>query len=1269
MKKILSAIAVMMVCMLLVLSLAACGAKVTGIEIKRGTLATSIEEGETYVTSTAVVLVNYSDGKQAEVLASQDTGVTFSQLDTSTIGDKQLTVSYMGAEVVITVTVTAKPLTDAEKLSSITLDEGTVPNKVAVGGTLDTSGAVVRANMADSTFSIVDNSELVFGTISTSAVGQQILTITFTDSHGTVATAKHTVAVVADSTGLEDIDTLVVKAGTLPNVIQYGSTITMPTLVATYGNGIVEEITEGITVNGLDTAKLGEQSITFTYDEVTTELIKVTVSADADQQAKIVKEIAVISGSIVTSIVEGGTLDTSNLKVMVTFLNGIEKTVTVDSLTVGSIDTSVAGVEEKLAISYKGELNTVTIEYAIDITAQDTSEIAESISITAGTLANKVAVDGTLDTSSAVVVVVFEDGHSEDDLTVSFSTIDTFTVGEVKLTVSFTDIYNHTVKCEHIVEIVADGSDLGAVASIAISGLSTKADYASTYSTSSLVVVATYGDGIVETITTGYTVSELDTKTIGEQDVTVTHTASGKTASVTVEVSATAAQKATIATSISVTGLASKVVVGGTLDTTNLSASVKFLDGTTKTIAVGDLTVGTIDASVVGDSTVVISYTDEFGNKVTYTHSYTVKESTIAISQLESQLLNSYTGNLSPDADEEEFADLSDTRLYAGDDNTYHLSLIATDANMANIADIARVAKAITVEWKDGNNWVSTDIAEYVTVDSDKAIFQFAEEAVGKTFRITIKPTETTVDISDIVAEVTVMDGWNVYNATDLSILDNTDVSFSVGLDTGSYTKNWEKWKQENAAEIYDYQFTQGKDVVGIVLQSDIELSRDAFPEEYFWKTNEHGFEYLDGLTGGAGEYGEDIKLEGSLKDALSNWGVYQREVNDGEQFVFQGNFFSVTATSDLRVVAEVDALTTKDVANAEENHLLGHHTGLLHFSADSREITDASTGVMVTNTCFAGNAPNNGKSASSGGVSMIYADTVNFTADNIVSNNFYKSYYFVDHCSAVDSDLLGNFVVKNAKGYGNYNTYLYGWAAQRVTIIDSEFVNCGGPVMYFDEILDRDADKTLTRAWSTNVNIINSTLSTGSSYQKGNEPWYTGSGMDVMVTQLKQATPLLFGAKANQSVLTSVGAEDEVFNCVAVIKITDGYEDGKYGDIVGGYVRIFDTMADYEAYYAEDATIASKANITTGLDYPTVKADANMKTAVYGTIVQGTGGFGNYVCMATSTPTAYGTILANELAGLQADKTGDTGLATAGDYCNLYTARVGLVLELFAKK
>ena len=126
--------------------------------------------------------------------------------------------------------------------------------------------------------------------------------------------------------------------------------------------------------------------------------------------------------------------------------------------------------------------------------------------------------------------------------------------------------------------------------------------------TDGMVVTATYNDNSTADVTSGCTVSPEVLDTAGKQTITVTHTASGKTA--TFEVTVTAKEL----TGITVTGTPNKVQYQAFdhFDPTGLTVKAHYNDGTWAVVS-DDYTVGyqTGDCLHAGDTIVTISYGDK----------------------------------------------------------------------------------------------------------------------------------------------------------------------------------------------------------------------------------------------------------------------------------------------------------------------------------------------------------------------------------------------------------------------------------------------------------------------------------------------------------------------------------------------------------------------------------------------------------------------------------------------------------------------------------
>ena len=105
MKKIAKYVSALVLCLIAGVVLTACGkTKITSAYIKSGTIATTIVKNEQLDTSNAVAVIEYSNDTVKEV-GSND--LTFGTIDTSTVGTKDLKVTYDGFNFTVKIKVVA----------------------------------------------------------------------------------------------------------------------------------------------------------------------------------------------------------------------------------------------------------------------------------------------------------------------------------------------------------------------------------------------------------------------------------------------------------------------------------------------------------------------------------------------------------------------------------------------------------------------------------------------------------------------------------------------------------------------------------------------------------------------------------------------------------------------------------------------------------------------------------------------------------------------------------------------------------------------------------------------------------------------------------------------------------------------------------------------------------------------------------------------------------------------------------------------------------
>lgn len=204
----------------------------------------------------------------------------------------------------------------------------------------------------------------------------------------------------------------------------------------------------------------------------------------------------------------------------------------------------------------------------------------------------------TFDSTGLIITAYYNDNTSEQVTGYTLSSPDMTTYGNKTVTVTFDE------KTVDFSILVVDISE------IEIKTLPTKQEYlvGDTLDSAGLTVLVKYTDGTSETITSGFTVSELDSSSIGEKEITVTyknHTAAFKVLVYELQ-------------GIRIAHYPEKTYyrVGETFDPTGLVVVALRTDNTEKEII--DYTVSGFDSSKAGTKTITVSYQTEIGGIETF---------------------------------------------------------------------------------------------------------------------------------------------------------------------------------------------------------------------------------------------------------------------------------------------------------------------------------------------------------------------------------------------------------------------------------------------------------------------------------------------------------------------------------------------------------------------------------------------------------------------------------------------------------------------------
>ncbi len=692
--------------------------------------------------------------------------------------------------------------------------------------------------------------------------------------------------------------------------------------------------------------------------------------------------------------------------------------------------------------------------------------------------------------------------------------------------------------------------------------------------------------------------------------------------------------------------MATTIIQNSTLETSSLVVIFTYDDNSTKEVASKDLEIGTIDTTTSGKKNLSIKYDEE-----TYYIVINVVPSisdTFMVASLKSQLLTDFNSNKQEQTNKQtEFYDLEQP-LYVGDDNEFDFRIIAsgTDIDGQPVTNLTQVRTNIKVEVKNQDNsyttLTGTELENIASINTEKTTIDFTENAIGKTFKITVSATnpDPEYDIDEdtsFVAELQVIDGYNVYNAIQLSVFDNVNKT-EVGNNTyqeGIWTDLKEQHNLTNVT------------TNAIILQNDIKITRNDVPEQLFWKTTDPNYSTILGLT--------DQQLEGSLIDD-SDLGIYERSVSDGETFELIGNYFAIDASEFPKMVASRDASETADVTNVvnvQKGSGMSAHTCLLRTIPATDTPIAQNTNVNYKNIYFIGNAEIGNDVTNSGGLLMMKNRKINFNAYNTVTHNFYIGYFF--ELGDKDNPNDGEYVLNKIKSYNSYQTQLYSWGGDHIVIKNSEILGAGGPAIIADHCNFQFSGGTFTVEGNyTGLDIINTKLESKIS---GKEPWfeqYPGTSQIAANLLLLEA---FFDGSAGLPALNKTIIADKItagsvetgrLNAIVLLKRNgEGATNGR----CFGYARFFDNEEDYNKYYSTENPVETTFGLD--LDKNSSLIDNALKNNANYIEASGNGVYIN---------SSYGSANLDSNIDPYTNKFYDQG-----DYINLYTNMgMGIVIQMY---
>ena len=279
-------------------------------------------------------------------------------------------------------------------------------------------------------------------------------------------------------------------------------------------------------------------------------------------------------------------------------------------------------------------------------------------------------------------------------------------------------------------------------------------------------------------------------------------------------------------------GLKTEYSIGEVPDFSNVRATVTFNDGTSASISSGELIFGALDTSTSGQKILTITYSG-----FTITSSITVEGEDYDLSNaiiLDVKLPDPLALFEKSKAN---FINKNGTYVVGDDSNFYFkLSILAIidgkPVVLPKYTGESKVYLAGSTTPLEGE-----ELNSFVTIDEENNAFDFTEAAIGKTFTISTRPRDGVNGIEESATRsfsVTIVDGYNIYNAYELNYITNATGNFSEFYPNDTRTQS----------QIVDDFLLNEKHVVrptgisSFVLHDNLTIETTDIPSEYFLNKN-----------------------------------------------------------------------------------------------------------------------------------------------------------------------------------------------------------------------------------------------------------------------------------------------------------------------------------------------------------------------------------------------------------------------------------------------
>lgn len=387
------------------------------------------------------------------------------------------------------------------------------------------------------------------------------------------------------------------------------------------------------------------------------------------------------------------------------------------------------------------------------------------------------------------------------------------------------------------------------------------------------------------------------------------------------------------------------------------------------------------------------------------------------------------------------------------------------------------------------------ELANHVSFSTTNSTYKFTEAANGNRYRITVSVDETmyanvSEECSDVVMEVEVFNGVNVYALDELSVYDNVQNDV---------------WGAAKAAKGLDQ-----IEAKGIALHSSFTFENSDIPEQFKY-TEAQIDEYIRNyptdfenwcIAKEANKPADSQEVFGkdTLVDSLRDWvTLFKHKTFDtDESFQFEGNYFSIDIHKVKQIFAFYDSIANGNVYREyEPEGLIGANGSHGQIFGVNTELSDCGGSyVEFRNFTIIGNGERSDNDNYLGGLITFKTKSSNVLFQNILSSKTFIT--FLTEIEDRDSEYKTETLFDRCKNFDSYNSLLYFYGTDHNIITNSYMVGAGGAIALMNDVnaINKEARQAVPNAKCFNVFFEN--------LLTGDEPWFVAHQAKPIISNIK---------------------------------------------------------------------------------------------------------------------------------------------------------------------